>query len=156
MSWLRFSFESNLNEIFLVSLVVKQICTHIGINEVLSYQIELCAVEGVTNAIRHAYQQQHGNEVTVLIRFDKARIELDIVDHGSPMPPSCVERLQNGSRVFDFDPSDLSSLPESGMGLQIMREVMDETAYMSDGSANTLRLTKMLACDPAKRSCGKY
>jgi serine/threonine-protein kinase RsbW len=144
LSWLRFSFESSLDEIFLVSLVVNQVCSHMGLDEVLAYQIELCAVEAVTNAIRHAYRQHAGNEVTVLIRFDAARIDLEIRDRGQSMPPQYVERLRNGSKVLDFDPSDIAALPENGMGLQIIHEVMDETAYSSEGGGNCLRLTKLL------------
>lgn len=146
MSWLRFSFESRLDEIYLVSLVVSQVCSHMGLDEVLAYQIELCAVEGVTNAIRHAYGLREGNEVTVLMRFDERRIDLEIQDRGHSMAPQYVERLRKGSRVLDFDPSDLPSLPESGMGLQIIHEVMDETAYTSDTGVNCLKLTKLLAC----------
>jgi len=144
LSWLRFSFNSSLDEIFLVSLVVNQICNHMTLDEVLAYQIELCAVEGVTNAIRHAYAEQSGNEVTVLIRFDEARIDLEIMDRGTAMPPSCVERLRNGHPVFDFDPRDMAALPECGMGLQIIHEAMDETNYTSAEGVNCLRLTKRL------------
>ncbi len=144
MSWLRFSFASSLDEVFLVSLVVNQVCRHLGLEEVLAYQIELCAVEGVTNAIRHAYQGEAGNEVTVLIRFSDKRIDLEIRDRGNAMAPQYTERLRNGSPVLDFDPSDIASLPESGMGLQIIHEVMDETAYSSQDGMNCLRLSKLL------------
>jgi serine/threonine-protein kinase RsbW len=144
LSWLRFSFESRLDEIFLVSLVVNQVCNHIGLDEVLAYQLELCAVEGVTNAIRHAYQGEAGNEVTVLIRFSDKRIDLEIRDRGNAMAPQYAERLRNGCQVLDFDPSDIASLPESGMGLQIIHEVMDETAYSSQDGMNCLRLSKLL------------
>jgi serine/threonine-protein kinase RsbW len=145
LSWLRFSLESRLDEIYLVSLVVGQVCRHMGIDGVLAYQIELCAVEGVTNAIRHAYGLKAGNEVTVVIRFDETRIDLEIQDRGHSMEPQYVERLRNGSNVLDFDPSDIPALPESGMGLQIIHEVMDETAYTSEVGVNCLKLSKVLA-----------
>ncbi len=111
MSWLRFSFESRLDEIFLVSLVINQVCNHIGLDEVLAYQIELCAVEGVTNAIRHAYQGEAGNEVTILIEFSDQRMDLEIRDCGNAMAPQYAERLRNGSNVLDFDPSEIAALP---------------------------------------------
>ena len=144
LSWLRFTFESRLDDLFLVSLVVNQICKHIGLEEVLAYQIELCAVEGVTNAIRHAYRSNAGNEVTVVVRFDETRIELEVSDRGVPMPQEYVARLRTGSQVLNFDPSDTQGLPVGGMGLQIIHEVMDETAYTSDDGVNRLRMTKLL------------
>lgn len=145
MSWLRFSFESCLDEISLVSLIVNGVCRKVGLDEIAAYQIELCAVEGVTNAIRHAYHQQPGNEVTVLVRFDRERLYLEIADRGEAMAQHIRERLRNGSRVFHFDPSDLQSLPENGMGLQIIHEIMDKVDYVSDGSVNRLVLSKELA-----------
>jgi serine/threonine-protein kinase RsbW len=143
LSWLRFSFESRLEEIFLVSLVVNRVCAHIGLDDVLAGKIELSAMEAVTNVIRHAYHHRAGNEVSVMMRFDDERIELEIADRGDPMAPQYVERLRKGSRVLDFDPSDLQSLPEGGMGLQIIHEVMDTAAYSSDGGMNRLKLTKL-------------
>ena len=144
MSWLRFSFESKLDEIFLVSLVLRQVCTHIGLDEILAYQVELCAIEAVTNSVRHALHEQPGNEVTVLIRFDDAKIDLQILDCGASMPPTYVERLKHGSQVLNFDPSDIQALPESGMGLQIIHDFMDEAVYTSNGGVNCLRLMKLL------------
>jgi len=147
VTWLRLSFESRLDEIFLVSLVVNGVCQKKGLDEITAYQIELCAVEAVTNAIRHAYSLEAGKEVTVLFRFDRDRIDLEIQDHGNPMSMQTRERLMNGSRVLDFDPADIQSLPESGMGLQIIHEIMDEVAYTSDGTGNRLCLTKIVTHD---------
>jgi serine/threonine-protein kinase RsbW len=144
LSWLRFSIQSKLDEIFLVSLVVRQVCTHFRVDEIVGYQIELCTVEAVTNAIRHAYHQKADNEVTVLMQVSEEQIDLEIQDFGDSMDPKYIERLRAGCEVLNFDPTDLESLPESGMGLQIMHEVMDEATYTSDGTINRLMLSKRI------------
>lgn len=73
---------------------------------------------------------------------------LEILDCGDAMPPPFRERLRNGSRVLDFDPGDIQSLPESGMGLQIIHEIMDEVDYRSDAGVNRLSLMKSMAPAP--------
>ena len=144
MSWLRFSFDSCLDQIFLVSLVINGLCQHLGLDEVTTAEVEVSAVEGVTNVIRHAYHQRAGNQVDVLIRFDQERLELEITDRGDSMSSECVDRLRNGSNVLEFDLSNVQALPEGGMGLQIIHQAMDMTAYTSEGGINCLRLTKRL------------
>ena len=60
------------------------------------------------------------------------------------MPEEQVRRLIQGSDVFAFDPSDLKSVPEGGMGLELMRQTMDQATYSTEGGTNCLRLTRFL------------
>jgi len=144
VSWLRFSFESRLDELFLVSMIIRQLCQHLRLNEVQAYQIELCTVEAVTNVIRHAYHEQPGNEVTVLVSFSDTRIDLEISDRGESMTPHFVEQLRSGSQILESDIGDLMAVPEGGLGLQIIRQLMDEKSYSTDGGVNHLKLTRFL------------
>lgn len=106
--------------------------------------MELCAVEAVTNSIRHAYRNQPGNEVSVTLLIRDNRLEVEVADSGLAMLATQIARLSEGSSVLGFDPTDRASLPEGGMGLQIMHEVMDEVSYRSNGQMNLLRLTRVL------------
>ena len=54
MSRLRLTINSDLNDVYLVGLTVNRICEHLRMDSVQAYEVELCAVEAVTNAIRHA------------------------------------------------------------------------------------------------------
>lgn len=142
MSRLRLTINSDLNDVFLVGLSVRRICEHLRMDPVEAYRVELCAVEAVTNSIRHAYRNQSGNEVSVTLILLDNRLEVEVADTGLAMLASQVHRLSRGSDVLEFDPNNRASLPEGGMGLQIMREVMDEVSYRTEGSVNLLRLTK--------------
>jgi anti-sigma regulatory factor (Ser/Thr protein kinase) len=81
-----------------------------------------------------------------MLRFDERQFEMEILDRGHAMAPQYADRLLNGCNVLEFDPSDIAALPESGMGLQILHEVMDAAVYSSEGGVNCLRLTKLLPC----------
>ena len=144
MSRLRLTINSDLADVFLVGLAVNKICEYLRMSAEDAYQVELCAVEAVTNAIRHAYGNRTGNEVSVTVVVREKRLEVEVADTGLAMLAAQVSRLSLGSNVFDFDPNDRSSLPEGGMGLQIMREVMDEISYTTEDQVNRLRLTRCL------------
>ena len=144
MSRLRLTINSDLKDVVFVGLAVNKICEHLRMSAVEAYRVELCAVEAVTNSIRHAYRNQPGNEVSVTLVIRDNRLEVEVMDNGLAMLAAQVGRLSEGSEVFGFDPANRSSLPEGGMGLQIMHEVMDEISYRSDGEGNLLRLTRVL------------
>lgn len=145
MSRLRLTINSDLRDVYLVGLTVNRICEHLHMDPVEASQVELCAVEAVTNSIRHAYRNEPDNEVSVTLAVRNNRLEVEVADTGLAMLAAQVERLSRGSNVLDFDPQDRASLPEGGMGLQIMHEVMDEVSYATEGRVNRLRLTRQLA-----------
>ncbi|HYO81785.1 MAG TPA: ATP-binding protein [Bryobacteraceae bacterium] len=151
MSRIRLTINSDLRDVVLIGLAVNKICEHLRMDPVESYQVELCAVEAVTNSIRHAYNNESGNEVSVTLAVRDGRLVLEIADTGLAMQPEAQNRLAHGSGVFEFDPNDETSLPEGGMGLQIMHEVMDEVSYKSEGQVNSLQLIRLIR---AVQSCG--
>ena len=60
------------------------------------------------------------------------------------MPEDQQSRLIEGSRILEFDPDERQLLPEGGMGLQIMHELMDEVSYRREGDVNSLQLIRLL------------
>jgi serine/threonine-protein kinase RsbW len=144
VSRFRLTIESNLDELFLVSMVVQGVCDHLGMGASQASAVELCAVEAVTNAIKHAYRNAPGRAVSLEVSFTEQRVDLDVVDQGLSMPEEQISKLSNGSRVFEFDPDDLRTVPEGGMGLQIIRQEMDQASYSTKEGVNRLRLTKFL------------
>ena len=144
LSRLRLAIDSDLKDVCLIALSVRSICEHLEMDPVDAYRVELCAVEAVTNAIRHAYGNQPGAEVSVTVTVRDRKLEVEVADTGLAMLAANVSRLSQGSDVFSFDAEDRDSLPVGGMGLQIMHDVMDEVSYESDGHVNRLRLAKQL------------
>jgi anti-sigma regulatory factor (Ser/Thr protein kinase) len=144
MSRFRLTIESNLNDVFLVSVVSRGVCERLGMSAAETSAVEVCAVEAVTNAIKHAYLARRGHEVSIEIRSHAERLDLYICDKGEQMPAAHAAKLLRGSRVFEFNPFDLTAIPEGGMGLQIIYQLMDEAVYSTEAGINCLRLTKFL------------
>jgi anti-sigma regulatory factor (Ser/Thr protein kinase) len=144
VSRFRFTIDSDLADVFLVSLIVHAVCKHLRMDADDASAVDLCAVEAATNAIKHAYRGVRGHEVTVEISSEGERLELEVRDQGMSMPDQHVARLRDGSAVLEFDPADLGNVPEGGMGIEITRQLMDEVSYLSDGITNCLKMTKLL------------
>lgn len=127
--------ESRLENVSLLGLSVQAFCRSIPLDDVAVYQIELCVVEAVNNAIRHAYGSEAGHEVELIVTLYPQRITFRVCDDGRPL-----EDLHRAAP--DFDDRDLGSLPEGGMGLFLIQSVMDEVSYETLDGRNILTMSK--------------
>ncbi len=92
-------------------------------NEVIS-----AVSEALNNVVLHGYGSQAGElEIEIDPRDD--RLVIRLMDYGKSFDPASVP-----------DP-DLDDLPDSGLGVFIMRSFMDEITYVG-GSPNRLSMTK--------------
>lgn len=131
---------SCLEDVVLVSLAVRGICQNTLQDDEIPRQMELSVVEAVNNAIKHAYGGLPGHEVLVTVVVLPDRFVFSVSDSGKAM--AAFEPVEP-----EVDPDDLDSLPESGMGLMIIRAAMDLVNYRSQDGRNTLTMTKLLpAC----------
>jgi serine/threonine-protein kinase RsbW len=152
MSRFRLTIDSTLNQLFVISLVVRGVCLRLGMSAADTSSVDVSTVEAVTNAIKHAYIGVQGHEVTIEFSYTHKRLDLYVLDRGKSMPEEHAAKLRHGSRVLEFDPVDLSAIPEGGMGLQIIHQLMDEAAYSAEGETNCLRLTKFVRSSDSRET----
>jgi serine/threonine-protein kinase RsbW len=98
--------------------------------EVLA-DLKLAVTEACANAARHAYDEE--GHVTLRLEADESEVRIEIVDEGAG--------FQGGGRELEPD-----LLPEEGMGLAIIRAVVDdlEIGSAEGGRGTRLRLLKRL------------
>ena len=87
--------------------------------------------EAFNNAAIHSYKGRPLGAVEIEIDVGPDRVTLRISDYGNTFDPTQVAE------------PDLDSLPESGLGLYIMRSFMDSVFYQA-GAPNVLSMTKHL------------
>jgi serine/threonine-protein kinase RsbW len=96
-------------------------------------QVVSAVGEAFNNIVLHSYEGRGDGVIEMEIRTRPERISIEMRDYGSSFDPSTVP------------PPDFDSLPESGLGLFIMKAFMS-ISYTS-GKPNVLTLTKTM--DPS-------
>jgi serine/threonine-protein kinase RsbW len=86
--------------------------------------------EALNNVVIHGGASK-GGEIEIEIEPRDDRLTIRMMDYGKSFDPR------------DAPAPDLDSLPESGLGVFIMRSFMDDVSYRG-GAPNTLSMTKFL------------
>lgn len=128
---LHLSIDSRLSDVALVGHAVRGVCACSPLSADTYNEMEVCVVEALNNAITHAYRRQHGFRVETAITLHPDRISFEVSDFGTSI-------VDFAPRTLEFDPEDIGSLPENGMGLFIIETIMDEVNYSSENGRNTL------------------
>jgi serine/threonine-protein kinase RsbW len=119
---------------------VRAACVRLGLTERAAREIELSVVEAVNNAIEHAYQLAEDGVVVVTLDRSGGRVHIEVQDSGRQLPPDTLARV----RAPEVDPGDPTSLPEGGMGLYILTQLMDAVRYESRGGRNVLIMERTI------------
>ena len=130
--------ESKIDDIALLAQAIKAVCQTVVQDEIVLYNIVLCLVEAVTNVIKHAYHGKPGNFIEIKITVDDYSVAFEIMDNGdqADLPPPKNE--------LSHDTNDITSLPESGMGLFLIHQIMDEILLSHKNEKNILYMKKLL------------
>lgn len=107
-----------------------------GFSEREIYNIQLATDEAASNIIEHAYQGIRGGSIEVSCEVNNSVMTIILVDHGKPFDPSEIP-------APDLT-SDLSERKIGGLGLYLMRKLMDEVHYQAEPQKkrNTLTMLK--------------
>jgi len=128
---LNLSIDSKFSDVALIGHAVRGVCACSPLSVEAHGEMEVCVVEAVTNAIAHAYRREVGFRVEAAIILHQDRIAFEVSDFGTAIN-------EFAPRTLEFDPEEIGSLPESGMGLFIIETIMDEVSYHSENGRNTL------------------
>lgn len=109
----------------------------LSIPDALNMTINLALEEAVTNVMLYAYPNGAG-KVLIEAERDKEKITFVISDHGIPFDPT------------QSPEADISLSAEEraigGLGIHLVRQIMDDIHYERKDDMNVLTLVKMLNC----------
>lgn len=139
----RLVIDSRLDEVRTVRKAISAMAAEVPFSAEEWQQVKTCVGEAVNNAIIHAYDKKAGHEVEVEIRLKPGRVVCTVADRGRSVP----EEVWGKKPQLDVSSEDVENLPEGGMGLYIMHQIMDRIEYESKGGRNVLTLTKFTRPD---------
>jgi serine/threonine-protein kinase RsbW len=136
----RLTMPARAEYLILARLALAGIAREVAMSEAVLADLKLAVTEACGNAVRHAYPAGGGGEpgtVNVVYEIGADAIEITVEDEGSGV---AFEDLP-ADPLAEEDPA------ESGMGLAIIRAVMDELVVKPRaGTRGTLvRMRKQLA-----------
>lgn len=134
---IKLTFSSHLENLPLIAQATRGICSIMVKDEWLLYQLELCVVEVVSNIIIHAYKRNTGNLVELEMNLSPNYIAFKFYDSGIKNTYPCRNNLE-------MDSQDIENLPESGRGLGIIHQIMDDIEFGEEQGKNVILLKKRL------------
>jgi serine/threonine-protein kinase RsbW len=132
---LNYKIDSSYNEVTELITRIKDDGLYYYVDKKTKGEIEICLVEALNNVVRHSYKEKKGFEILINITIFDSLITFQITEFGLPRPKSEKPSLE-------FDPDDIENLPEGGMGLYIIDNLMDKTEYNSSDGKNTFTMIK--------------
>jgi serine/threonine-protein kinase RsbW len=131
----RLTFPAKADYLLLARLALSGLARELPVGDELLADLKLAVTEACGNAVRHAYQGDDG-AVTVVFLVSGDRLDMIVEDQG--IGPDTLDPEPGSSRF---------SVPlESGMGMPIIRAIVDEleVGRGADGQGTVLRMTKYL------------
>ena len=115
---------------------VDEVCEQAGFDMSMTMKMNLAIEEAVVNVMDYAYPEGTKGDVVVEATVDDQCLAFVIIDSGKPFDPTTKD---------DADTTlSAEERPIGGLGIFLVRQLMDELHYEYKGGKNVLRLRKKL------------
>jgi sigma-B regulation protein RsbU (phosphoserine phosphatase) len=128
------TITNKVSEITKLNAFVKSATTALHMETELANKIRLAVEEAVTNCIEYAYPAGTVGDVTVSIEADNSKIRFIISDSGADFDPTKVSKADTTLSVDER--------PIGGLGILLVRNLMDSINYERTEGKNVLRMEK--------------
>ena len=136
-------FSAKFDQLDAIREFAAQAARDAGMDDSAIYAVELSMDEACTNVIEHAYEGMDGGEIECTCDTDDKNLTIIIHDHGKSFDPASIA-------LPDLD-ADLESRPVGGLGVFLMKKLMDEVRFEPLGEAgNVLTMKKRRRSEPEK------
>jgi serine/threonine-protein kinase RsbW len=124
---------------------VETACTRDDIDAEASFALKLAVDEACSNIIEHGYGDSASGTIEVTFESSDETAQVTIVDTGRSFSPERAPRP-------DLE-ADWQERPIGGLGWHLIRSVMDEIRYHTEGPENRLTLIKRIdaGSEPRRR-----
>lgn len=128
--------KNDLAEIPRLAEIIAEFCGRHGLSADVEFDLNLALDEIIVNVIRHGYQDQGPHEIGVSFALDGGELTVSVEDDGVPFNP------------LEAPPPNLNVPFEErqpgGLGIHLVKNLMDELQYQRRGDRNVLTMKKNL------------
>ncbi len=130
------SVEASTEHLAEVRDFVADHAKNIGLNQKIISEIRLAVDEAYTNIIKHAYDNNAAEKVSIEIGSDDDQLWITLIDNGKSFDPDSYSEPDLMRRIKEKK--------RGGMGVYLIRKVMDQVQYNRRGKSNEIRMVKNL------------
>jgi len=131
------TIESKTEHLIEVRDFIASAAREFGFNDEEVSKISLAIDEACTNIIKHAYGFDPTQQIGIIVRGGNGTFEVLITDHGRQFNPSSVPSPDMKEYLTHFR--------QGGLGVYLMRSLMDKVEYSIRPGKNEVRLVKYLS-----------
>jgi len=129
--------KNDLAEIERVGEAVAALCEEHSVSAETVYAIELALDEVLTNIITYGYDDGEEHEIAVRLTLVDRELNLEIADDARPFNPLDAPTPDVAAPLQDK--------PLGGLGIHLVRTLMDHIEYKREHEQNVLIMTKKIA-----------
>jgi anti-sigma regulatory factor (Ser/Thr protein kinase) len=139
-SELRVRLRNDLGELARAATVVERFASERSLPQAVASEINLALDEVLTNVISYAYEDAGAHEIEVRLEVEGADVVVEVTDDGRPFDPLSVA-------LAEVD-RPLEERPIGGLGMHLVRHVMDHLEYRRERGRNVLTMRKRTGAAP--------
>lgn len=131
------TLHNDVKQIELLTEFIEVLCEELGLDPMLTFNLNLVLEEAVTNVIMYAYPQNEDHTMTLKTWTEQSDnvIAFELKDQGKPFNP--IEEAPEVDTTLSADKRQIG-----GLGIFLINKIMDEVAYRYDGGSNILTMKK--------------
>ena len=133
---MKLTFKNEEQELSRVAEFMESVCEELQLDPHVAMKLQLAIEEMVTNVIFYAYPEGTRADITLIAESDGDELTFVLSDSGKPFDPTAKEDAD-----LDVNPMDRE---QGGMGILIVKNIMNEVSYQRLGEMNQLTMKKKL------------
>jgi phosphoserine phosphatase RsbU/P len=133
----RLVINNRIEEMAQLEPFIEEVSEHFGIAPETVFQLNLALDEALANSVNYAYSAGSKGEIVLEASKEQDSVVFRLIDEGVPFDPT-----KEGSEP------DVTSVaedrPVGGLGIFLIKQMMDEITYERKDGRNILKMTKKL------------
>ena len=129
-------FKNEEKELDRVTEFMESVCDEVQLDMHVAMKLQVAIEEMVTNVIYYAYPEGTSADITLTAESEDKELTFVLSDTGKPFDPTAKEDAD-----IELNPMDRE---QGGMGILIVKNIMNEVSYQRLGDTNQLTMKKKL------------
>ena len=131
------TLKNDLSEIERLSKLIEDFGKINNLSPKIIFDVNLTLDELITNIISYGYEDEDEHEIIITIWLNENELKLKLVDDGLPFNPLTIQEPDHLTQTLD-------DRPIGGLGIYLVRKLMDDIDYKREKNKNILLMTKFI------------